>query len=112
MSIVAISVRVDVEPLRLIRSRVPIAEAWAADRAKQHIWQSAQVAVPVDTGYLWSTILGKQQGGAFEVEASAFYSIFVEFGTSKMGAQPYMRPSFESVPWSAIIDGSLAMMGV
>lgn len=35
-------------------------------------------------------------GKARDVQKDSFYWKFVEFGTSKMAAQPFLRPSFES----------------
>jgi HK97 gp10 family phage protein len=58
---------------------------------------------PVDTGFLRSSItVGKPDGGtlqpgdlAAQVGPEAAYGGFVEFGTSRMGAQPYMTPAAE-----------------
>jgi HK97 gp10 family phage protein len=36
----------------------------------------------------------RRVGKRFEVEGPAFYGRFLEFGTSKMNAHPFMRPSF------------------
>lgn len=36
----------------------------------------------------------RRVGKRYEVDSPAFYGRFIEFGTSKMRAQPFMRPAF------------------
>lgn len=52
---------------------------------------------PVDTGLLRSSIQ-TEAAGSREVDIAPHtdYAAYVEFGTYKMGAQPYMGPGFES----------------
>jgi HK97 gp10 family phage protein len=73
----------------------------------------AQVYAPVDTGSLRDSVRverggeGKQwrqvrvRAGGYitnpETGKLVNYSNFVEFGTSRMGAQPFMRPAWEEV---------------
>lgn len=55
-----------------------------------------QNRTPVDTGELRnseSSTVGDKQ---LTLSASAGHAGFVEFGTRKMAAQPYMRPTIES----------------
>ena len=51
--------------------------------------------VPVDTGYLYSSIHAKTEGATAEFFADAEYAQYVEYGTWKMGAQPYFRPALD-----------------
>ena len=54
--------------------------------------------VPVDTGYLKSTLQarGTRGFGTFLIaEATAEYAEYVEYGTWKMKAQPFFEPAFE-----------------
>lgn len=51
--------------------------------------------VPVDTGYLQSTISASSDDWSITAEASAEYAQYVEFGTWKMAAQPYFIPALE-----------------
>ena len=51
---------------------------------------------PVDTGELISSIDGSTDGESVEVYADADYAQYVEYGTSKMEAQPYFRPAIAS----------------
>ena len=55
----------------------------------------ATTLVPVDTGYLQSTITADTDGTFCECEAYAEYAQYVEYGTWKMGAQPYFEPALE-----------------
>ena len=51
-----------------------------------------------DTGFLANNIVIKRDadGMGGDVESRADYSAPLEFGTSKMGARPFMQPSLES----------------
>ena len=49
--------------------------------------------VPVDTGYLQSTILAFSDDWSITAQADAEYAQYVEFGTWKMAAQPYFIPA-------------------
>lgn len=59
--------------------------------------QTAQICVPVDTGFLKDSIeLDLLDGGlTAHVEAYAEYAAYVEFGTRYMEAQPYIRPAYD-----------------
>lgn len=59
--------------------------------------------VPVDTGYLQSTISASSDDWSMTAEASAHYAQYVEFGTWKMAAQPYFVPALEAA-WSETSD--------
>jgi HK97 gp10 family phage protein len=41
-------------------------------------------------------------GRKYEVDGPAFYGKFIEMGTSKMVAKPFMRPAFESSKQAAV----------
>lgn len=52
--------------------------------------------VPIDTGYLCSTIHADTDQVSFAAfYADAEYAQYVEYGTWKMGAQPYFRPALD-----------------
>jgi HK97 gp10 family phage protein len=59
----------------------------------------ARTIVPVDTGYLQSTIYHKVDDDNFgaELGATADYAAFVELGTSRMAAEPFIRPALEAM---------------
>lgn len=50
-------------------------------------------AVPVDTGYLRSTITADSGEDSCICEADCEYAEYVEYGTSKMGAQEFFEPA-------------------
>jgi len=59
---------------------------------------NAKAVVPVDTGKLKSSITSEFLGPARAIIAPhTEYAAFVEFGTRKQRAQPYMRPAAEKV---------------
>ena len=57
----------------------------------------AQMQAPVDTGNLRASI-GMTQTGPTSVEVgpTAHYGAYVEYGTYKMAAQPYMSPAADA----------------
>jgi HK97 gp10 family phage protein len=59
---------------------------------------TAKQIVPVRTGFLRSTIYHLVDSGALTLElgATADYALYVEMGTRRAHAQPFIRPSFEA----------------
>ncbi len=71
------------------------------------IAQQAENNCPVDTGFLRSTVFVREAGNDVEIGFEAHYASYVEFGTYKMAAQPYLRPAFDQAELqalSAIVD--------
>ena len=56
---------------------------------------TAKINAPVDTGTLKSSISSDIDGLSAEIGPSTDYEAYVEYGTSRMAAQPYMGPAFE-----------------
>lgn len=72
----------------------------ALEKAGEHLRQAVTNSVPVRTGALKKSITkGKVVEGKILVGPSqlspGYRAHFVEFGTSKMPARPFMRPAFE-----------------
>lgn len=70
----------------------------------------AKTYAPVDTGRLRNSITHKPQGNNTEVvQTNVEYAIYQEMGTSKMRAQPYMRPAGENhiAEYKSIIESEL-----
>lgn len=75
--------------------------------AKKVLWKSVNKIhelstriVPVDTGRLRNSLhISPSSPGSlrYEVGDGVDYGVFVEFGTYKMGAQPYLRPAADEV---------------
>ncbi|MFG1963091.1 HK97-gp10 family putative phage morphogenesis protein [Nonomuraea sp. NPDC049028] len=69
----------------------------------------AQAIAPVDTGNLKSSIGADFDGPGFEAGPTANYGGYVEYGTSRMSPQPYMRPAFDKA--TAPLDDMLGQVG-
>ncbi|MCP0885916.1 HK97 gp10 family phage protein [Ligilactobacillus sp. WILCCON 0076] len=83
------------------QARTATATAMKATIAKAQ--QTSQSIVPVDTGYLRQNIVvkpvetnGDTVLGEY-VASKADYASYVEYGTYKMAAQPYIRPAIAAV---------------
>ncbi len=97
--------------LMRILCRSPSVVMEAADKCIEltasNIASLAQGYCPVRTGFLRSTIYFQRTGFcAFIVSAWAYYAPFVEYGTRKMAAQPFLRPA------ALVIKSSIAKVTV
>ena len=61
----------------------------------QDMVASAKTMCPVRSGYLRSTIEANIDGLQITFAALAHYAVYVEFGTWKMRANPFMRTALE-----------------
>lgn len=71
--------------------------------------------VPVRTGFLRDSIYHQTSGFELEFGAEADYSSYVEFGTYRMAARPYMRPALDGSSQKildAIMTGCMNALGV
>lgn len=68
-------------------------------RALLHVAQvaadSARRRVPVDTGRLKGSISADSEPGRAAVYANTDYAVYVERGTRRMAAQPYLWPAVD-----------------
>lgn len=53
----------------------------------------AQLLAPVDTGRLRNSITHIVNGDSVVIGTNVEYAVYQEFGTSKMKAQPYLKPA-------------------
>lgn len=72
---------------------VPVDYSEACEAFVSTFLDTALSLVPVDTGYLRSTIDASTDGDTCEAEATADYAQYVEYGTVYMDAQPYFEPA-------------------
>jgi HK97 gp10 family phage protein len=91
-----------IQALGVIATKVPEAVQATLKRAAEEAIQGAQSDVPVDTGALRDSIRIMEQGENYIVvgagdDADLKYAAYVEFGTSKMVAQPYMGPQADKM---------------
>jgi HK97 gp10 family phage protein len=87
-----------------VRSRIPQLTAAAAalaaaatEKAAHDMVAIAQQRARVDTGNMKNSINAQGSGTEWSVHSPAEYSVFNEYGTSRMGAQPFMGPAAEQV---------------
>lgn len=79
-----------------------VAEKVAAElnSAAQSMESLAKQLAPVDTGFMRDHVSQTKTADANDlsavVESAADYSLYVEYGTVKMDAQPFFTPAFES----------------
>lgn len=81
---------------------VPIDYSPAYETFVETFMSVATTLVPVDTGYLQSTINAWADEDSAEAEATAEYAQYVEYGTWKMAAQPYFEPALQQAQQAAI----------
>ncbi len=91
---VTVSVRSYVKPLTAAANAKAVA---ATAKAAQDIEAGAKALARVDTGNMRNSINSRGSGLTWLVHSPAEYSIFNEYGTYKMGAQPFMTPATEAV---------------
>jgi len=89
----------------------------AAKQGAEIIVQEAKRRAPVDTGTLRKSIrskFGKRSSDSVTVEigpsSKAYYGYFVEFGTSRMAAQPFLRPAIDEHKQRAAEETKQAMV--
>ncbi len=112
MAGIVIRVKVDNSMLEQIAARAPGIDGVIGTMASSHVEQTAISLAAVDTGYMKSQIRRVGQNTTWFVEANASYSGFVEYGTRKMRAQPFMRPALASIDWDAILSEALSWLGL
>jgi HK97 gp10 family phage protein len=83
----------------------------AGELAAATVAERAVELVPVDTGELRGSISHQRMGDGWAVVASAPHAAYIEYGTSKMAAQPYLRPAAQGVDGESIAQAALARIG-
>ena len=108
---IQISIRAETAALQSKASALGGLADAAGELAAAAIAERAVEFVPVDTGELRGSISQQKRGEGWAVVASAPHAAYVEYGTSKMAAQPYLRPAARSVDGEAIAQAALARIG-
>lgn len=94
----AIKIEVKLNRFPEIGSRMRTMLSAALRKTAFDLEANAKDTVPVRTGNLKNSIQTEMKGDLnAEVQVGANYGIFVEYGTRRMSARPYMRPSAEHV---------------
>lgn len=81
----------------------------AIDDAINTFMETATSLVPVDTGYLQSTISAYSDGDTVCFSADAEYAQYPEYGTWCQAEQPYFRPALQEAINVFIIDAVKAI---
>ena len=94
-----IKVRTTIHDNRIpgIIARFPGAVSAVVKKTAFEIENEAKALCPVDTGALKRSIMADVQEFSATIAPHTDYDAYVEFGTWKMGAQPYMRPAADKV---------------
>lgn len=74
----------------------------------------AKQKCPVDTGRLRNSITHQQEGKrTVAIGSNVVYAPFVELGTIRMKAQPYLRPAIEehSADYQRVVEGEFRRGG-
>lgn len=96
---VSVTTRVDLGPLKaLVSGGIERALREAIDDAAEAGRARAEQLVPVRTGALKKSIRVTKRGALqADITASAAHAVFVELGTRRMRAQPFLKPAAEWV---------------
>lgn len=81
-----------------LESKAPFAKGLAGiaiRRTALAVERDAKVLCPVDTGNLRNSISMSYADLRAEIGPTAYYGVFVEFGTSRMAPEAFMGPSFD-----------------
>lgn len=109
---IELSVVINTDKLDAVIANLSELDNFIVDAATGEIMQGAIQGVPVLTGLLQSTIEREVRGGEGVVFTGSGYGLFVEMGTVKMAAQPYLRPAFEAVDWFRIVKMAVRFVGL
>lgn len=86
-----------VRQLAIKSKQARIATDRQLELSSKRIERMAKVKAPVDTGALKNSIFSAKAGNlTHKVTAPQHYAIYVEKGTRKMRAQPYLKPALDA----------------
>jgi len=109
---ITIRITTESKALEEIAENAPQVDGLIAEAASQAIQTQAQANAPVRTGFLRSSITRLVSGGRFVVSALAGYAGYVEYGTSRSAARPFMTPAAESANLLEIARQALRQIGL
>lgn len=90
-------VTIDFDYIPALIAKVEANSRSTPKKVADRVANAARTIVPVDTGALQSSIVTQvvKTGKEAEVLVLSDYAAYVEYGTYKMAAQPYLKPAFE-----------------
>jgi len=77
--------------------QVALVSRRTVDKIADAVTDAAKSLVPVDTGALRTSIHKEVAADSVTVATATGYGGYVELGTSRMAAQPFMRPALMKV---------------
>jgi len=89
----SISVSVDTTKINELLATIPGNKDKAVREAANYILGEARTLAPVRTGHLRSNSEVEGDGGNSLIKFNAEYAAYVELGTRKMAAQPFLTPA-------------------
>ena len=96
-----IQLRLGLNSLADLAPRIMDAVDAEMEDAAEELAYIAQELAPVRTGFLRSSIhVERIDHLALQVRADAEYAAFVEYGTHRQAAQPFMTPAMETIKQS------------
>jgi len=109
---IKVDVKVDDKVLKSVLGKIGKLENYIVSAATVDVFNYARMDVPVDTGALKASIYRRVSGNTGYVGSSMPYAGFVEMGTRKMRAQPYLRPALNKVKWDKIVRLAFKFIGL
>ena len=91
-----ISVQIDTTKLDALIAKTPGNKDKIVRETAKHVLGVARDKAPYRTGWLRGFSGVVPGGGGQTVEFNALYAGYVELGTYKMGAQPFLKPAVEA----------------
>lgn len=89
-------VSIDTSKLDEIIKTVPGNRNEIVGKAAYHILGNARAKAPVQTGHLRDNSDVEHNGPTADINFHAEYAAYVELGTYKMAAQPFLTPAIEA----------------
>lgn len=108
----AVQVRILFNRLPTLASEIKAQGEGLVQKTADDIVKGAQGRAPVRTGALRDSIHREGAGSSATVVAGAPHAVYVEYGTSRMSAQPFFWPALEAnrpvylAAWRAILAGT------
>ena len=90
---ISISVQTDGADIAAFAEQIQENISSALLNAAEVVAENARAICPVDTGTLRASIGTSVSGNTAQVYAGADYAVYVEMGTYKMAAQPFLTPA-------------------
>ena len=110
---ITITVKLDTARLESIIEAAPGVENAVVQRAAEQTKRFAKAVVPVATGALRQSIDYYMVSDGFAlVMALTEYALYVEMGTRKMSARPYLVPALNAIPWVSLLREAFREVGL